>query len=99
MPMILMPDLSENSFVEFQAPINGNSYAVEVRWDNYCNCAFMRISLNGESLLPDDYPLVCNGIIDIDHRKLPKLTFLHKELQNINPIKETFKDFGLYYEN
>lgn len=97
MPYIPMPDLSDNSFIEFSATLNAKSYTFIVRWNKYCNCAFARIKYNNKDLLDGEYPLVCNGIIDIDHRELPKLVFGHRYGTELPPTKETFNEYGLFY--
>jgi hypothetical protein len=99
MTMIPMPDLSENSFVSLSAKIKDKTYEIIIRWDEYSQTAFMQISQSGEDLLEGYFPLVCNGVINIDHRILQTLFFLHKDGLDLAPIRETFLNYGLAYED
>lgn len=96
-PYIPMPDLSIDSYKSFNASIGSKNYTFTVRWNDYCDCAFIQISYNGEDLLEGEYPLVCGGIIEIDHRKLPKLVFGRVDGELLEPLKETFKYYGIFY--
>lgn len=98
MPLIPMPDLTEDGFIEFNATINQQNYRVVVRWSEYNECAFVQIYSNDEPLLDGDFPLVCNGVIDVDHRKLPLLLFVHQNGADLPPMRETFNNYGFYYE-
>lgn len=97
MRCIPMPSLSDYSYKEFSAKINDKNYSITVRWNEFNECAFCQIKYNGEELLDDEYPLVCNGVIDIDHRKLPRLMFWRQDFEDLPPIKKTFNQYGLFY--
>lgn len=97
MPYIPMPDFSIDSFKSFTVSIGGKSYTFSVRWNNYCETPFLQISYNGEDLLEGEYPLVCGGVIKIDHRKLLKLMFGRIDGELLASLKETFKEYGIFY--
>lgn len=96
--IIEMPDLTENSFVSVNVPINNKSYEFIFRWNTYNRCCFLAIKYNGELIL-DDTALVNYRYIRIDQRLLPTLLFRHKDLLNFEPILETFNQYVIEYDS
>ena len=93
--LFYLPDLSENGFVEVPVTIKEQRYYFIFRWNNYCECAFLKILDAERNTIVED--IACrNGLkINIDHRVLPMLELKGGEYP---PLKETFKDYYIEWE-
>lgn len=88
--LFYLPDLSENGFVESPMQIKGKQFYFIFRWNNYCDCAFLKILDSERKTIVDD--IACrNGLeINIDHRILPVLELKGGKFPL---LRETFKDY------
>lgn len=93
--LFYLPDLSENGYVESPVRIKGNQFYFIFRWNNYCDCAFLKILDADRKTVVDD--IACrNGLeINIDHRILPVLQL---NGGNFPPLRETFKDYYIEWQ-
>ena len=90
-----IPDLNEKGFIEAGCKIKGNQFYFVFRWNNYCDCAFVKILDAERNILLDDTALQVGLVIRLDERVLPMLQFKGKEYP---PLKETIKDYYIEWE-
>ena len=90
-----IPDLTERTFIEASCKIKGNQFYFVFRWNNYCDCAFMRILDAERKVLLDDTACRVGLVIRLDGRILPVLTLKGGEYP---PLRETIKDYYIEWE-
>lgn len=90
-----LPDLSENGFIETSAKIKGNQFYFIFRWNEYCQCAFLKILDSERKTIVDDIACRSGLEINIDHRILPVLELKGSEFP---PLRETFKDYYIEWQ-
>ena len=90
-----LPDLTEHGFVETNCRIKGQQFYFVFRWNDYCDCAFIRILDSNRECILDDLACVVGLEIHIDERILPVLKL---KGENYPPLKETFKDYYIEWQ-
>lgn len=99
MKYIECPDMTSNRFVSFYSNINGNTYRLSFRWNNYCNCCILNVYDSDGEMVNGGNFLVNRTVIGNDLRALPEIEIRHKEDLNLEPTPETMKDYVLIYED
>lgn len=99
MEYINCPDLADNKFVSLFTSINGITFRLTFKWNEYCNCCFMSIYDSDGGPVNTGIGLTTKSIIHNDKRVLPDIYFRHKEDLNLEPTAKTLKDYILLYED
>lgn len=93
--LFYLPDLSKNGFVETPVKIRNKQFYFIFRWNNYCECAFLRILDADRNSLLDETACRNGLIIKLDERVLPVLELKGNEYP---PLRETFKDYYIEWQ-
>ena len=96
---IPLPDLNNNSIVNFNTDINNVMFDFSIRWNSFCSCAFLSIyDMDGNPIISSQ-ALTTNSTIKADFRSFPKeLIFAHINGLNYEPeISNFHEEFVLAY--
>ena len=93
--LFYLPDLSEKGFIETGCKLKDNHYTFVFRWNNYCDCAFMKILDSDRNVIVEDIACTKGLVVRIDERVLPVLTLNGPDFP---PMRETFKDYYIEWE-
>ena len=87
----------ENRYIRYFVEIKDETYIFTVRWNNYCNCAFLSISDYNNNPIISGIALV-NGLI-IKNKNLPyNFVFIQINDETYEPTLENIsKEFALVY--
>lgn len=89
----------DNQYVRYFIELKDETYVFIVRWNTYCNCAFLSIFDYNNNSIIEGIALVNNLKIRSD--KLPYvLEFMHLAGETYEPTIETIeKEFALVYDD